>query len=101
VARGRRAAVVSRRRRAVIDSAASSGVTRSPTAAFDRYLSFPDQLVFEIPVRTVTLSGHFRCRLQRRGLRLQERVGYPVAKSQEAGPSQCQRNGAAPPDGVG
>ena len=39
--------------------------------------------------------------LRRRALRLQERVGYPVAESQQAGPGQCYRQGAAPPDGVG
>jgi hypothetical protein len=35
------------------------------------------------------------------GLRLQKRVGYPVAESQQAGSGQCYRQGAAPPDGVG
>jgi hypothetical protein len=39
--------------------------------------------------------------LRRRALRLQERVGYPVAESQQAGSDQCCRQGAAPPDGVG
>ena len=39
--------------------------------------------------------------LRRRALRLQERVGYPVAESQQAGSGQCYRQGAAPPDGVG
>jgi hypothetical protein len=39
--------------------------------------------------------------LRRRALRLQERVGYPVAESQQAGSGQCYRHGAAPPDGVG
>ena len=42
-----------------------------------------------------------RCRLRRSGLGLQERVGYPVAESQQAGSDQCCRQGAAPPDGVG
>jgi NADH dehydrogenase len=39
--------------------------------------------------------------LRRRAFRLQERVGYPVAESQQAGPGQCCRQSAAPPDGVG
>ena len=39
--------------------------------------------------------------LRRRALRPQERVGYPVAESQQAGSGQCCREGAAPPDGVG
>ena len=39
--------------------------------------------------------------LRRGALRLQERVGYPVAESQQAGSDQCCRQGAAPPDGVG
>src|SRR5215468_10767407 len=39
--------------------------------------------------------------LRRGALRLQERVGYPVAESQQAGSGQCYRQGAAPPDGVG
>jgi hypothetical protein len=39
--------------------------------------------------------------LRRRALRLQERVGYPVAESQQAGSGECNRQGAAPPDGVG
>jgi len=34
-------------------------------------------------------SGRLRCRFQRLGFRLQERVGYPVAESQEAGSGQC------------
>ena len=32
---------------------------------------------------------------------LQERVGQPVAESQQAGSGQCYRQGAAPPDGIG
>jgi len=39
--------------------------------------------------------------LRRKALRLQERVGYPVAESQQAGSGQYYRQGAAPPDGVG
>jgi hypothetical protein len=39
--------------------------------------------------------------LRRRALRLQERVGYPIAESQQAGSGQRYRQGAAPPDGVG
>ena len=39
--------------------------------------------------------------LRRGALCLQERVGYPVSESKEAGSRQCQRQGAAPPDGVG
>ena len=39
--------------------------------------------------------------LRRRAWRLQERVGYPVAESQQAGSGQCYRQGAAPPDGIG
>jgi hypothetical protein len=38
--------------------------------------------------------------LRRRELRLQERVGYPVAESQQADSGQSDRQGAAPPDGV-
>ena len=47
------------------------------------------------------IPHRLRCRLRRRALRLQERVGYPVAESQQAGSGQCCRQGAAPPDGVG
>jgi RNA polymerase sigma factor (sigma-70 family) len=47
------------------------------------------------------IPHRLRCRLRRRALRLQERVGYPIAESQQAGPDQCCRQGAAPPDGVG
>jgi hypothetical protein len=34
-------------------------------------------------------SGRLRCRCRRLGFRLQERVGYPVAESQEAGSGHC------------
>src|SRR5947207_1238041 len=34
-------------------------------------------------------SGRLRCRCQRLGFRLPERVGYPVAESQEAGSGHC------------
>ena len=47
------------------------------------------------------IPHRLRCRLRRRALRLQERVGYPIAESELAGPGQCCRQGAAPPDGVG
>ena len=39
--------------------------------------------------------------LRRGALGLLERVGYPVAESQQAGSGQCCRQGAAPPGGVG
>ena len=47
------------------------------------------------------IPHRLRYRLRRRALRLQERVGHPVAESQQAGSGQCCRQGAAPPGGVG
>src|ERR1700733_2761520 len=51
--------------------------------------------------RVLFRTVHLADGLRRKALRLQVRVGYPVAESQHAGSGQCCRQGAAPPDGVG
>jgi hypothetical protein len=44
---------------------------------------------YEAPLSSGDASDRLRCRCQRLGFRLQERVGYPVAESQEAGSGYC------------
>jgi arginase family protein len=68
----------------------------SHLVSFSRVLFRTSHLAVAGEVRIGRADG-----LRRRALRLQERVGYPVAESQKAGSGQCCRQGAAPPDGVG
>jgi hypothetical protein len=81
---------------ALVIAARVGGVEGRSAGSFSRVLFRTIQLAVAGGVHIGRADG-----LARRALRLHERVGYPVAESQQAGSDQCCRQGAAPPDRVG